>query len=147
MRPRDFYDLGLRLADAAQSEAEQPTAVGRLYYGLHHEACCRYFRRNPGAPPVPAGNRHSELSNRFNSNPSDVDSTRVGTLLRGLSHMRSECDYELQLPLRHRGRSYDCAAILRLAMATAEDLLTALEAYSPGDAVDGCECRTAAATR
>ncbi len=39
MRSLDFYYLGRRLAESAITEAEYRTAIGRLYYGLHHEAC------------------------------------------------------------------------------------------------------------
>ena len=45
MRPLDFYDLGVQLAASARTEAEYRATIGRLYYGLHHEACCRYFSR------------------------------------------------------------------------------------------------------
>ena len=38
MRPLEIYRLGLRLAGSATSEAERRNVIGRLYYGLHHEA-------------------------------------------------------------------------------------------------------------
>ena len=47
MKPLDFYQLGVRLANSGRTEAEHRAAIGRLYYGLHHEACCRYFRWLP----------------------------------------------------------------------------------------------------
>ena len=43
MRPLDFYRLGVALAYSADSETLQRTVINRLYYGLHHEACCRFF--------------------------------------------------------------------------------------------------------
>ena len=45
MRPLDFYRLGIELSSDAYTEARQRTVVNRLYYGLHHEACCRLFQR------------------------------------------------------------------------------------------------------
>ncbi len=41
MTPLEFYELGLALSRSAAAPAEHRTVIGRLYYGLHHEACCR----------------------------------------------------------------------------------------------------------
>ena len=40
MKPLDFYRLGVEMASSSVTEAEHRTAIARLYYGLHHEACC-----------------------------------------------------------------------------------------------------------
>ena len=32
MRPLDFYDLGVEMAETAQTEAQERTAINRLYY-------------------------------------------------------------------------------------------------------------------
>ena len=142
MRPRDFYDLSLSLSATAQTEAERRTAVNRLYYGLHHEACCRYFRRNPHSQPIPTNRRHGELSQRFN-NPLLPQETAIANEIRSLLRMRTECDYEISSPLRHQRRAVSPEEMLRLATTTAKKLWAALESYSPGGTPDGCECKTA----
>ena len=48
MRPIELYNLGVVAARTADTEAKRRSAVGRIYYGLHHEACCRFFRINSG---------------------------------------------------------------------------------------------------
>ena len=139
MRPLDFYRLGLSLAETANDEASQRTAVGRLYYGLHHEACCRYFRSTSDTEPLNGSQRHSELRNRYNRRDNSK-SKEVGNLLRDLMTLRREADYELAPPLRFRRQSLAPRQFLELAVKTAEQLLNALEDYSPGEAEDGCRC-------
>ena len=72
MSPLDFYDLGVGMASTARTEAQERTAINRLYYGLHHEVCCRYFRKESWAQPL---NR-----NRPDTPTSEIDSTRASTL-------------------------------------------------------------------
>lgn len=110
-----------------------------VYYGLHHESCCRYFREELSSRPLSRGQLHTELRDRFNR-PEDPESGEVAQLLGSLMILRSESDYQLGLPLRYRGRSYTALELMQQASG---DLLDALEAYSPGEAPDGCECRQA----
>ena len=127
-----------------ESEAERRTAVGRLYYGLHHEAACRYFRENPSAPPIPRNRRHTEVRDRFIR--SGVPQGRViGGLLDALSQMRGECDYRLGAPLRYRGTMLTLDKLLDRALAVAAGLRAALDAYSPGESLDGTEYRVTGA--
>ena len=139
MRPLEFNRLGISLSQTAESESLQRTVVGRLYYGLHHEACCRYFRNNPTSRPLNRNRRHTDLRERYNR---DVDpkSKDVGILLNDLMTLRAEADYQLILPMRFKRRSLDAKQFLGLAVNTAQQLLDALEDYSPGEAQDGCEC-------
>ena len=139
MRPLEFYRLGISLSQTAESESLQRTGVVRLYYGLHHEACCRYFRNNPTSRPLNRNRRHTDLRERYNR---DVDpkSKDVGILLNDLMTLRAEADYQLILPMRFKRRSLDAKQFLGLAVNTAQQLLDALEDYSPGEAQDGCEC-------
>ena len=99
MRPLDFYRLGMSLSETPDAEAAQRTAVSQLYYGLHHEACCRYFRTNPASGPLNGNRRHVDLRDRYNS-PDDPKSRTVGRLLNDLRMLRSEADYELVPPLK-----------------------------------------------
>ena len=140
MRPLEFYRLGVSLSQNADAEPLQRTAVGRLYYGLHHEACCRYFRMNPSTePPLNRNRRHADLRERYNKRDDTVSRT-VSNLLNDLMVLRSEADYQLVLPLRFKNRSLDANQVLDLAVKTAEQLLDALDEYSPGEAEDGCKC-------
>ena len=139
MRPLDFYRLGVSLSETADDEAAQRTAVNRLYYGLHHEACCRYFRVNAQSTPLNARNRHAELRDRFRIHE-DLNARTVGNLLRDLMLLRREADYELAPPIRFRGRRLAPRQFMELAVETARQLLDALEDYSPGEAEDGCTC-------
>ena len=142
MKPLDFYRLGLLMADSASTEAEHRNVVSRLYYGLHHEACCRYFRENPYAPVLGRGSRHTQLIRRFESigNAVAVD---VSRLLDRLFVMRNIADYELGSSLSYRNLPVDSRTLMGLAIIVARDLLDALERYSPGEAPDGCDCPTA----
>lgn len=141
MRPLDFYRLGLQIVETAASEAEFRTAIGRLYYGLHHEACCRYFRENPGAPALDQGSRHSLLQERFSLFGS-ISSNNVAQLLRQLSRMRNISDYELASPVRYNNFQVSPSQFMKMASIVAQELIQALDEYSPGDASDGCDCRT-----
>ena len=138
MRPLDFYDLGMELAESARSEDLQRTVVNRLYYGLHHEACCRYFRENPEADPIRRSRRHRELGERFRG-LSDSMSNEIAGLLRDLFDLRAECDYRLSPELRFRGSTYRPSEAMEMAVGQAADLLGLLERYSPGEAGDGCD--------
>ena len=146
MRPLQFYRLGIDLAQGTSLEALQEplqrTAVGRLYYGLHHEACCRYFGKNPSSSPLNRNRRHTDLRNRFNSDVDPISKT-VGNLLRVLMELRAEADYELAPPLKFRNRPIDVRQFMDLAVEHSRQLLDALETYSPGEAEDGCNCPVA----
>ena len=140
MKPIDSYDLAVSLAPQVSTEAEHRTVVGRLYYGLHHEVCCRYFRENPNSPPLPRFRRHTELHRRLNS-PSDVRSQRVAQHLYRLKVLRTIADYELGA-LSYANRPLTSNQLMALALQSGQRLLQALEAYSPGEAPDGCSCPT-----
>ena len=146
MRPLDFYRLGVSLAPTAVTESEQRTVVTRLYYGLHHEACCRYFRANAVSAPLDTNRRHTELRDRFNSR-GDSRARTVGNLLNDMMALRREADYELVLPLRFKSQSRTPHEVLNLALQTGRELLYALEEYSPGEAEDGCRCPHAYVSR
>ena len=139
MRPLDFYRAGVALAAAASTESLRRTAVGRLYYGLHHEACCRYFRENPGARPLDRNRRHVQLADRYKNSPEYV-AKDIGEHLSDMIRLRSEADYELVPPLRFRNRSIDSRELMDFALDISQQLLAALERYSPGAAPDGCRC-------
>lgn len=141
MRPLDFYDLGVRLAALAQTEAEYRATIGRLYYGLHHEACCRYFREFQNAPPLARGSRHAQLIRRYRALRGNRAAQRVQSLLGQLSGMRNVSDYELDSAMRYRKRTYQPADLMSAAVSVAAELLAELEAFSPGEAADGCVCR------
>ncbi len=140
MRPLDFYDLGVRLAEDGRTEAERRTAVSRIYYGLLHEAACRYFRENPNAPPIPRNRRHSTVRERLGQSgvSAGVD---AASSLGDLAWMRGECDYRVGAPLRYERAEVTLPAMVSRARATAADCLTALDAYSPGESADGSEWR------
>ena len=139
MRPIEFYRLAVAMAPSAVSEPVQRTVVGRLYYGLHHEACCRYYRVNPESASLERFSRHVSLQRRFNQ-PSDAASTKIGNLLDTLRRYRTLADYDLG-QMRLNGRPVTSEQVLDSATHVAEQLLDALESYSPGDAPDGCICR------
>lgn len=138
MRPLEFYRLGATNAPAAGSEAEQRTVVGRLYYGLHHEACCRFFRENPNSDPLDRARRHTDLKDRYNLPPEQTSKT-VAVLLNDLRFLRTQADYELTR-MRYRGRTLTGQQLVNTATTLAAQLLQALENYSPGEAEDGCNC-------
>lgn len=142
MKPLDFYYLGIELAHSATTEVRQRAVVGRLYYGLHHEACCRLYRERPFTQPLRRTGRHYDLGNLYGGLGTDVASD-IARFLRRLAIMRTEADYQLSQPLRIAGRQYEVDEMMRESMNVAQDLLAALEAFSPGEAPDGCECRVA----
>ncbi|MYE54351.1 MAG: hypothetical protein F4X34_04040 [Chloroflexi bacterium] len=146
MKPLDFYRLGLQMASSASSETEYRTAISRIYYGLHHESCCRYFRREVAPAPLNRNRRHTELRDRFNS-LSGTASNTIGGRLNDLIIIRNEADYQLVSPLRYKGRSYSVEQLIYRAVSLAQELLDALETYSPGEASDGCNCPTVYSSR
>ena len=140
MRPLDIYHLGVELSSSASSDAERRNVIGRLYYGIHHEACCRYFRARPNAPPLGQGSRHSALIDRYNQ----LGYRRTGYIsrhLRRLSQLRRIADYELSDTAIYDKQSRTMAELMAIAINEANNVLTALEAFSPGAALDGCICR------
>ena len=142
MKPLDFYQLGLQLASSASTEAQCRTAISRIYYGLHHEACCRYFRRESYPAPLNRNRRHTGLRERYSSSVEPVSRT-VGRRLNELMILRTEADYQLVPPLRYKDKSYSAEQLMQIAVDVGEELLDALERYSPGEAPDGCDCPTA----
>ena len=56
--------------------------------------------------------------------------------------MRNLADYELSPAIQYAEEEVDASQLMNLALAAAEDLLDALEAFSPGEAPDGCDCPT-----
>ena len=146
MRPLDLYRFGVSLAETAEAESAQRTVVNRLYYGLHHEACCRYFRANADSAPLDTNRRHTELRERFNVRD-DPRARTIGNLLNDMMALRREADYELALPIRFRNRPLAPEQFLNMALETGRQLLHALEQYSPGEAEDGCRCPHAYVSR
>ena len=140
MRPLNFYDLGLRLAEEGRTEAERRTGVSRLYYGLHHEAACRYFRENPDAPPIPRNRRHAALREVYRTlgTPLGAD---IAFWLEHLAWMRGECDYRVGAPLRYERVEVALPTMVAQALETAAACLAALDSYSPGESADGSEWR------
>ena len=136
----------VRLASAATTESEHRAAINRVYYGLHHDACCRYFRTEPAPQPLNRNRRHTDLRERFNR-PQDAVASNVGQLLGRLMRLRNEADYQLQPPLRYQNRSYTSERLMRRAVDTGEELKLALETYSPGESPDGCDCPEVYAAR
>ena len=140
MRPLDFYDLGVRLAESGQTDAERRTAVSRVYYGLLHEAACRYFRENPDAAPIPRNRRHAAVRERLGDSVAPAGA-EVAKFLRNLAWMRGECDYQIGAELRFERGTMALGSMVAQALATAADCLAALDAYSPGESADGSEWR------
>lgn len=145
MKPLDFYEYGLQIASSATSEAQYRTAIGRVYYGLHDEACCRYFRTEPFAQPLNRNRRHTDLRDRLNQ-PDNPRVGEIGQLLGNLMRLRTEADYQLVPPLLYQRRTYTAEQLMRRALTVGQDLLRALEEYSPGEAPDGCDCPEAYST-
>ena len=138
MKPIEFYQLGTTAASNATSEAEQRMAVGRIYYGLHHEACCRFFRQNPNALSLSRSSRHTELCRRFNT-LTDTTPKTVGNLLNDLRELRTQADYELT-KIQFRQQPMTIQQLVRTTVTLGKQLLQELEQYSPGQAQDGCNC-------
>jgi hypothetical protein len=138
MKPIEFYHWAAQKAQEPLSEAEIRTVVSRLYYGLHHEACCRYFRVNPNATPLARTRRHADLRERFNTG-ADLTHKKIGNLLNDMISLRVRADYELgQINFRNMALSPD--GFLKISQIYAIDLLQALQEFSPGEAEDGCAC-------
>lgn len=146
MKPLDIYRLGLRLAGSASTEAEYRSAISRLYYGLHHEACCRYFRENPFAPPLSRGSRHARLIERYQAVDHAI-AREASRLLERLATMRNIADYELAGSVSFRGLRVNSRTLMGIAMVVAQELLAYLDSYSPGEAPDGCDCPTVYSSR
>lgn len=140
MKPIEVYQLGIAEAPSASSEAQQRMLVGRVYYGLHHEACCRYFRDEPGSIPLTRTSRHVDLCARYNA-LTDPRARRVGQLLNDLRMLRAQADYELGR-ISYRGRTLSGATCLNTALRLGRELLQHLDSYFPGEASDGCNCPT-----
>ncbi len=138
MRPLDIYDLSVWLSEQATTEAGKRAAVSRLYYGLHLEACCRYFRENPNALPLSRNRRHAALPDLFRSSLPQYEHIADG--LAALSAMRAECDYRVAGPLQHERMIVTIDELLAEALSTAAALLADLDAYSPGEST-GAEAR------
>ena len=141
MRPSEVYQYGLSVAASATSEPEQRAAIGRIYYGSHHEVCGRYFRAVPHEQPLSKNRRHRELVDRLND-PSDPHLSTISNLLFQLMEMRGEADYELIPPLRFRGRPISSTNLMNRSVATAGTLWDELELRFPGTAT-GTECKVA----
>lgn len=139
MKPLDFYTYGVQIGETGTTEAEHRTAVNRVYYGLHHEACCRFFRTQPTSQPLNVNRRHTDLRNRYN-NPGDPAAGEVGQLLGQLMRLRVEADYQLSPPLLYQRMSHTPRELMGIALEVGADLLDALEAYAPGESPEGCEC-------
>jgi hypothetical protein len=138
VRPIEFYHLAVASASTASSEAAHRTVVSRLYYGLHHEACCRYFRANPTANHLKFTNRHPELSRRFHD-PTDPTAMQISYDLRDLKKLRGLADYDLAR-LRFRQRTLTSQQLMTTALAMGQRLLKGLDMLLPGVATDGCPC-------
>lgn len=145
MRPLEFYELGLRIAAAASTEGEYRSVISRIYYGLHHEACCRYFRRSVGLP-LRVNGRHRELCHRL-YDLGDPAATEAGQHLDRLLRLREQADYEIASRFRVGGRALTPDEAMRHSLAIAGRLLAALDRLSPGAAPDGCRCPAVWSTR
>ena len=139
VRPIEIYNWAIGQSGNAATEVEQRTVVSRLYYGLHHEACCRYYRKNPAAAALNRSNRHAGLAVSFNS-ASDGTSKNIGNLLKDLRDLRVQADYVLSPPTYYRGKRINWGSLVTMAVMHGEQLLEELEQYSPGEAGDGCRC-------
>ena len=141
MKPIEFYDWAVNMAGAASSESAQRTVISRLYYGLHHEACCRYFSVNTNAPPLTANQRHAALSNVYNRS-NDPTCRAIGNLLRDLKILRGIADYDLSSP-RFRGKAMSIQTLMGIALIYGKDLAQQLDLFNPQAALDGCNCPVA----
>ena len=139
VKPKEFYDLGTAVAGEAGSEAERRMAAGRIYYGLHHEACCRFFRVNPRELYLDRKNRHSGLVSKFRACRNNEHALRIGSLLDQLRRLRTTADYDLATMSFNRQLISD-TDMLATVLQTSKMLADALERFSPGEAGDGCKC-------
>ena len=140
VKPLAFYNLSLAVAPVVTSDAERRRVVSLIYYGLHHEACCRFFRVNSQTPYLRKdGTRHKDLINKYRNAPRNRHSRRIGDLLDELRRLRTTADYDLNAMTFNR-RPITEAALLLTAMQKGKSLLNALDQFSPGEAQDGCQC-------
>ena len=138
MRPLDLYELGQQMAHSARTEAEQRTAVNRLYYGLHHEACGRYFQTAIQPQPLNRNRRHSDIRDRFHRS-FDQDGMRVAQLLGELMQLRGVADYQLPSRIRGMHSIQSAEQLMRRSIGVSEQLKSALDRYSPDETPDGFE--------
>ena len=66
-------------------------------------------------------------------------STKVANLLTELNKLRTLADYDLG-QMYYAGQTITPAELLRRATKVGQQLLTALDSYSPGESPDGCKC-------
>ena len=64
-----------------------------------------------------------------------------------MSEMRKIADYELGSLIIYGEWRIGSGAFMGMALIVARDLLDALDAYSPGEAPDGCDCPTVYSAR
>ena len=140
VKPIEFYNLSLAVAPGVTSEAERRRVVSLIYYGLHHEACCRFFRVNTQTPYLRKdGTRHKDLISKYRNAPRNRISRRIGDLLDQLRRLRTTADYDLAAMSFNR-KPISEVVLLATAMQKSKALLVALDRYSPGEAHDGCQC-------
>ena len=140
MKPIEFYNLGVAVAPKVGSEAERRSVVSRIYYGLHHDACCRFFRVNSRVSYLARnGSRHGALIGKYRGSRGNPVAHRIGDLLDQLRQLRTTADYDLNA-MAFNSMPISEADLLATAVKTGELLLSALEQYSPGEAQDGCQC-------
>ena len=66
----------------------------------------------------------------------------IADMLDQIRRMRNVADYSLRHPIRFEQRALSAEQLAKLALIVADGLLDALEAFSPGEAPDGCDCPT-----
>ncbi len=138
MRPLDFYELGRQMAGSAQTEAEQRTVVNRLYYGLHHEACGRYFQKEVRPQPINRNRRHRGVLDRFNRSIDPIGGN-VARLLGELMRLRGVADYQLPSKITRMRNIENTEQLMRRSIGVSEQLKSALDRYSPRETPDGFE--------
>jgi hypothetical protein len=140
VKPIEFYNLGVAVAPKVASEAERRSVVGRIYYGLHHEACCRFFRVNSrGSYLGRDRSRHTALVAMYRNSRGNIVALRISNMLDQLRRLRTTADYDLAA-MTFNNRPISEADLLATAVKIGELLLRDLEQYSPGEADDGCQC-------
>lgn len=138
MKPMEFYDWAVDAAATVSSEAGQRSVISRLYYGLHHEACCRFFTVNPDHQALPGQSRHTSLSSVYNQS-SDPTCKAIGNLLRDLKTLRGIADYDLSNAF-YRGQVYPMQTLMGFALIYGQDLVEQLNLFCPRAAEEGCNC-------
>ncbi len=96
---RDFFDLGLKIAEAYDNESGYRTAIGRVYYACHligRDATLQkgWFR------PKYKGEDHSGLCKILKEHDPKI----VGPKMRDLLEMREHADYHIK-----KCRDEDCS--------------------------------------